>query len=122
MSMGLFSALRRVPHPFQRVFSKPMLLSIGNRRLLFSFGTRKELDVEGESHALHNNVLGPLNSKLLGPLEKYSDQLTPMPLVFVLGNHSRSVRVLCIVRHRLVCCSNVLSAPFPLVSVNILQR
>ncbi len=60
------------------------------RRSLFSFGS-KQTDVEGESKALHNDLLGPLNARLLGPLEKFSDQLTPMPLVFVLGNHSRPV-------------------------------
>lgn len=75
------AALSRLPRP------RPLLPSPS--RALFNFGSAKALDVEAESRALHMEILGPLNSKLLGPLEKFSDQLTPMPLVFVLGNHSR---------------------------------
>lgn len=37
---------------------------------------------------LHRTVLAPLNERLMGPLEKASDQLIPLPMVFVLGNHS----------------------------------
>lgn len=66
-------------HGFTRSFS------------IFGF-SGKDLDVEAESKALHNDVLSPLNAKLLGPLEKFSEQLTPMPLVFILGNHSRCRR------------------------------
>ena len=66
------------------------LVCTSHTRSLFNFGS-KGTDVEAESKALHNEVLTPLNARLLGPLEKFSDQLTPMPLVFVLGNHSRHV-------------------------------
>lgn len=37
---------------------------------------------------VHESVLRPLNDKFLGPLEKASDDMVPLPLVFVLGNHS----------------------------------
>lgn len=38
--------------------------------------------------SLQTTILAPLNSKLLGPLEKSSEMMIPLPLVFVLGNHS----------------------------------
>jgi len=34
------------------------------------------------------SVLLPLNDKFVGPLERKADDRTPLPLVFVLGNHS----------------------------------
>jgi ribosome biogenesis GTPase A len=37
---------------------------------------------------LHTEVLVPLNKKWLGPLDKNHDQLTKLPFVFILGNHS----------------------------------
>jgi ribosome biogenesis GTPase A len=45
-------------------------------------------DVVNEAKQLHEEILTPLNSKFLGPLEKRSDQMMPKPMVFVLGNHS----------------------------------
>lgn len=41
-----------------------------------------------EINDLYKSVLMPLNKRLLGPLEKGSDDMIPMPMVFVLGNHS----------------------------------
>ena len=38
--------------------------------------------------SIHHTILAPLNKKLMGPLEHASDQLVPLPMVFVLGNHS----------------------------------
>lgn len=37
---------------------------------------------------LQKNVLKPLNTKLLGPLERDADNLTPLPMVLIIGNHS----------------------------------
>jgi hypothetical protein len=41
-----------------------------------------------EVKGLHEAVLSPLNAKFLGPLEKSSEEIIPLPVVFVLGNHS----------------------------------
>jgi hypothetical protein len=59
------------------------------QRSLFSFASAKPVDIEAEVRKLHGDVLTPLNKRLLGPLERFSEQLTPLPMVFVLGNHSR---------------------------------
>ena len=48
--------------------------------------TRSE--VEQRCKALHRDTLLPLNEMLLGPLEKDNNELTPLPFVFCLGNHS----------------------------------
>ncbi len=41
-----------------------------------------------EVRAIYTEVLSPLNAKLFGPLEKSSEDIPPLPIVFVLGNHS----------------------------------
>lgn len=38
--------------------------------------------------SLHESTLQPLNQRWLGPLEKAGSELIPLPMVFVLGNHS----------------------------------
>ena len=45
-------------------------------------------EVEQRCKALHRDTLLPLNDMLLGPLEKDNNELTPLPFVFCLGNHS----------------------------------
>eukprot|EP00514_Thraustochytrium_sp_LLF1b_P013646 CAMPEP_0184548036 /NCGR_PEP_ID=MMETSP0199_2-20130426/5954_1 /TAXON_ID=1112570 /ORGANISM="Thraustochytrium sp., Strain LLF1b" /LENGTH=548 /DNA_ID=CAMNT_0026942605 /DNA_START=41 /DNA_END=1687 /DNA_ORIENTATION=- len=44
--------------------------------------------VREETDALMQQVLLPVNVKHLGPLEAEADQRTPLPFVFLLGNHS----------------------------------
>jgi len=44
--------------------------------------------VAQDTSALMRSVLLPLNDKFIGPLERKADDRTPLPLVFVLGNHS----------------------------------
>jgi hypothetical protein len=44
--------------------------------------------IMGKAKDLHGDVLSPLNKKYIGPLEKNHDQLTKLPFVFLLGNHS----------------------------------
>lgn len=65
------------------------------RRTLFGFGSKSSTqedqtttDIANEAKELHENILHPMNSRFLGPLEKHSDQMMPKPMVFVLGNHS----------------------------------
>lgn len=48
----------------------------------------EDVNIKESCQQHHANVLNPINKKFLGPLEKHSDQATPMPMVFVLGNHS----------------------------------
>lgn len=38
--------------------------------------------------SLYTQTLSPLNAKFFGPLEKASEDISPLPIVFVLGNHS----------------------------------
>lgn len=46
------------------------------------------VDIQRRSEALFEEVLSPLNQRTLGPLDMSSTANIPMPLVFVLGNHS----------------------------------
>lgn len=41
-----------------------------------------------EVRSLYTQTLSPLNAKFFGPLEKASEDISPLPIVFVLGNHS----------------------------------
>jgi hypothetical protein len=60
-----------------------------NRRLIFNIAGKSEPTALFQRvNGLQRTVLAPLNSRLLGPLEKASEQLVPLPLVFILGNHS----------------------------------
>jgi hypothetical protein len=38
--------------------------------------------------AIHDRDIQALNSRLYGPVDKYSDTVTQLPFVFCLGNHS----------------------------------
>jgi hypothetical protein len=38
--------------------------------------------------SVNESVLKPLNARLLGPLDKTLDELSPLPMVLILGNHS----------------------------------
>jgi len=62
------------------------LHSLGRRRSIA--GVAESSKLFDRVRNLHKTVLAPLNAKLMGPLEKSSEQLVPLPMVFVLGNHS----------------------------------
>jgi ribosome biogenesis GTPase A len=38
--------------------------------------------------SVYETTLKTLNTRFLGPLERASEEMVPLPLVFVLGNHS----------------------------------
>jgi hypothetical protein len=44
---------------------------------------------------LRETVLTPLNTRVLGPLEKASEEMLPLPMVFVLGSHSSGKSTFC---------------------------
>ena len=46
------------------------------------------VDIQGHSEQLFQEVIVPLNERMMGPLNHSATQITPMPMVFVLGNHS----------------------------------
>ena len=51
----------------------------------------RSIQIMRQTIALENERLGPLNKRILGPLERRGgddDHLTSLPFVFVLGNHS----------------------------------
>lgn len=76
--------------PFVRTFAT-RYSALALKSYIRPFATGNYTDVTklfGRVHTLHKTVLAPLNDRLMGPLEKSSDQLIPLPMVFVLGNHS----------------------------------
>lgn len=50
--------------------------------------TQDVQDIITRAEGLHRNTLAPLNAQWQGPLEKNHDQITKLPFVFLLGNHS----------------------------------
>lgn len=54
-------------------------------RAIFGFPKKEKgasvLELYKKVRDLHETVLSPLNSKVLGPLEKASEQIVPMPMV-----------------------------------------
>lgn len=51
-------------------------------------GDTTTVDIQGHSEHLFQDVIVPLNERMMGPLDHSATQITPMPMVFVLGNHS----------------------------------
>ena len=51
-------------------------------------GTDTTVDIQASAEQMFNDIIVPLNESRMGPLDRSSTQITPMPMVFVLGNHS----------------------------------
>lgn len=57
-------------------------------RSLFSDATKSAEDFFRTVKDLHENVLRPINTRLLGPLERNIHEMIPLPMVLLVGNHS----------------------------------
>jgi GTPase SAR1 family protein len=89
------SATRRLLRP-RAVQPPPPAPTAANaappRRAFFSFATAAPPPSTEELfkrvRALHESVLKPNNTRYLGPLGRDTDELIPLPVVLVVGNHS----------------------------------
>lgn len=50
--------------------------------------TDSTIDIQERSEELFTKVVLPANARTMGPMDQSATQITPMPMVFVLGNHS----------------------------------
>lgn len=85
--------LRRAAAARQRRVATTQVASLQafSRRAFFNFAAKSPASTEelfNRVKSLHEGVLKPANARYLGPLGKDTDELIPLPMVFVLGNHS----------------------------------
>ena len=62
--------------------------SLARCTLVRSVSTDEVSTIIKRAEDLHRGTLAPLNAQWQGPLEKNHDQITKLPFVFLLGNHS----------------------------------
>ena len=76
----------RIAHRFPMIISRKVLSS---RNFASHVPLSTASEVQQRVQYFFDEKLAPLNEKIKGPLpSKKSDTMTPLPFVFVLGNHS----------------------------------